>query len=188
VKAFLRIVAVSAVLVAPGVARAGETPNPGVTACIAQYTQLGAAGFVAKYGTGDAGKRACVQANGGTTVQQPVTKPVTQPGTNDLGTAVAAHLCAGESSEAGKRACIQAKLAQAQTILSSCSASAGASKSALEQCIKQAIGTKTPTQGNAEKAAMSACAAEAKALGYDAFQQKYGRGKDGLAACLRARR
>jgi hypothetical protein len=127
-----------------------------------------------------------VQANGGTTVQQPVTKPAT----NDLGKAVAAHLCAGESSEAGKRACIQAKLAQAQTILSSCSASAGASKSALEQCIKQAVGIKTGdntgNSGYAEKAAMTACAAETKALGYDAFQQKYGRGKDGLAACLRA--
>jgi hypothetical protein len=35
---------------------------------------------------------------------------------------------------------------------------------------------------------MTACAAEAKGLGYDAFQQKYGRGKDGLAACLRAHR
>jgi hypothetical protein len=179
VKALLRIVAVSAVLVAPGFARAGETPSPGVTVCIAQYTQLGATGFAAKYGTGDAGKRACVQANGGTT---------TQPGTNDLGKAIAAQLCARESSEAGKRTCIQAKLAQAQALLASCSASAGTSKSGLEQCLKQSLGIKPPTQGNTEKAALSACAAEAKALGYDAFQQKYGRGKDGLAACLRARR
>jgi hypothetical protein len=186
VKAFLRIMAVSAVLVVPGFARAGETPNPALTACVAQYVQLGAAGFTAKYGAGDAGKRACLQANGGTTVQ-----PVGQPGTSDLGNYIAAKLCTGESTDAGKRACIQAKLAQAKAILTSCTASAGGSKSAFEQCIKQALGVKTggtttTSSGSAEKAALTACATEAKALGYDAFQRKYGRGKDGLAACLRA--
>src|SRR3954469_88654 len=102
-------------LAAPGFARAADTPSPALTACMAQYQQLGAAGFAAKYGAGDAGKRACMQANGGTTTTQPVQTPKpAPPATSDLGKAIAGQLCARESSDAGKRSCMEAKLAQAK--------------------------------------------------------------------------
>jgi hypothetical protein len=185
-KILLLIVATSAALAAPGLARATETPSPAVAACYAQYQQLGATGFTAKYGTGDAGKKACLQANGGTTDAKPVTDDVTRT--------VVAYMCSSESSEAGKRACLQTKLAQAQALVAGCRSTAGTAKGAVELCIKQALGVAAKTKdntekaGNAEKAAKAACEAEVKTLGYDAFQQKYGRGKDGLAACLRTKR
>jgi hypothetical protein len=187
-----------AALVTAGFAQAGETPNPAVAACIAQYQQLGTAGFAAKYGVGDAGRGACLAANGGTTTQpakpvQPVqpAKPV-QPATSDLVKAILGRLCTNESSDAGKRSCMQTKVAQAQTILVACGPSLTTGKSAFEQCVKQAMGasvkTTTRPPNDPGKNARSACETEARAIGIDAFQVKYGKGVDGVAACLRAHR
>jgi hypothetical protein len=231
-KSLLLLLAASAALAAPGLARATETPNPAAAACYAQYQQLGAAGFAAKYGTGEAAVKACLQANGGTTTAK--TKPVetsnpaaaacyaqyrqlgatafaarygtgeagtkaclqanggtttAKPLTDDVTRTVVAYICSHESSEAGKRACLQTKLAQAQGLIARCRSTAGTAKGAFELCIKQALGAAAKTGANAETATRAAaCAAEVKALGYDAFQQKYGRGKDGVAACLRTKR
>jgi hypothetical protein len=173
-----------------------------VAACKAEYQQLGASGFAAKYGANEP-YRACIQAHGGT-------PPPPGPGNGekkpDLATGVAGALCAAEAKSLGKdgfqskygsgkdgySACLQAQAAKAQSILSTCQSSAGSDTKALEACLKQALGL-TSGGGDQKKQpdyatgiAGALCAAEAKSLGKDGFQSKYGTGKDGLSACVHA--
>jgi hypothetical protein len=186
----LLTVATVAALALPGVARAGETPNPALAACVAEYQQLGPAGFMAKYGAAETAKSACVRAKGGAVVQPVDSEPLkpVQPLTNEAMRAVLGKLCARESSETGKRACMQAKVAQAQAIIVSCRSILSV-KSAFEQCIKRTLGTTTGNKGESgERVAKKACEAEVRSLGYDAFQAKYGKGQAGLGACVRAKR
>jgi hypothetical protein len=172
-----------------------------VAACKAEYQQLGAAGFASKYGANEP-YRACIQAHGGT---PPPPGPGNGERKTDLATGIAGALCAAEAKSLGKdgfqskygngkdgySACLQAQAAHAQSILATCQGTAGSDTKALEACIKQALGL---TTGGDEKkqpdlaagVAGALCAAEAKSLGKDGFQSKYGNGKDGLSACLHA--
>jgi len=179
-------------------ADSGPLP-PAVAACKAEYQQLGPGGFAAKYGAGDAGLRACVQQHGGTK-QQP------QPTGSQVVGSVAYALCAADykqlgangfaakygSGDTGRKACLQAKAAQAQTILSQCQASAGADKTALERCIKNALGSPTGAAGGntggevVGTVAYALCAADYKQLGANGFAAKYGSGDAGKKACLQA--
>jgi hypothetical protein len=196
----MKVTLLAAIVVALGVpmlALASDTPSPAVAACKAEYQQLGQAAFASKYGAGEAGYRACVQAHGGTVPSQGDKKP-------DYAAGIASALCQAElkqsgadafaakygSGDAGKHACQQAQAAQAQAILSRCASS---DTKALEACIKQALGIPAgggdnPSGGDdaAARVAQALCYAEAKALGKDAFQAKYGTGKDGLVGCVHA--
>ena len=140
-----------------------------LAACKAEYQQLGASGFAAKYGTGETGLKACVRAHGGTV-------PTTPPASGGDSGAVAA--CKTEYQQLGA---------------SGFAAKYGANEP-YRACIQAHGGTPPPPgPGNGEKKpdlatgiAGALCAAEAKSLGKDGFQSKYGNGKDGLSACVHA--
>jgi hypothetical protein len=138
--------------------------------CKAEYLQLGADAFKAKYGADNA-SLACIRAHGGT----PPAPVTTTPSTNGPEAA-----CKAEYAQIGAAA-FQAKY--------------GANEP-LGACVKAHAGT---TQGSGDKPkasdtkargaasiAQALCSAEGQSLGRDAFQAKYGKGKDGLAACLKA--
>jgi hypothetical protein len=124
--------------------------NPAVAACKAEYQQLGATGFAAKYGQSDAGLKACVVAHGGTPPPPNGTEP---PKAGDPTRSVAQALCAAEARSLGKdgfqaqygsgkdglAACAKAQAAKAQSILAACKATAGSSESALKQCVLAAL-------------------------------------------------
>jgi hypothetical protein len=239
---FLALLAVSVALALPGLTLADETPNPALAACKAEYVQLGADGFAAKYGAHEA-FGACLAAHGGAATTAPTppqagpeaackaeylqlgaaafvskygagesfgaclrARGVTAAPGSDTGPAngIAARLCGVEYKQAGadafaakygigdaaKHACLQAKTPQAQAIVTQCKQD--------ETCIKAALGVTTGDANAPEKpkakphadgstsVAAALCAAEGKTLGKDAFQAKYGKGRDGFAACVKA--
>jgi hypothetical protein len=150
---------------------------PSVAACKAEYQQLGQAGFAAKYGAGEAGYKACVQAHGGTV-------PTPPPTNGDSGPVAA---CKAEYQQLGP---------------AGFAAKYGAGDAGGRACVQAHGGTPPPppTQGGGDHkpkpspdtanaatyVAQALCAAEAKSLGKDGFQSKYGTGKDGLSACVHA--
>jgi hypothetical protein len=165
-------------------------------ACKAEYLQVGSSAFLAKYGATEA-FGACLRAHGagGDTAK------------GDAGPAsgLAARLCELEyrqsgaaafaakygAGDAAKRACLQSKAAQARAIVAQCKND--------EACVKRALGITTGGDKPTTKApehkpaadpsaylAMALCLSEGKALGRDAFQAKYGKGKEALGACVKA--
>ena len=196
---FLVLCGMAAVLAMPAFAFADESPSPALAACRAEYQQLGATAFVAKYGTGDAGLHACLQAHGGT--QSGETGKTEGPAAG-----IAAQLCELEykkvgtiafatkygTGDAAKRACLQANAAQAQAIVASCKT---LGKDGFERCVKQALAPANgdakpkPKEGNGDVTgyvAQALCAAEASSLGRDAFVAKYGGGTEVFGACVKA--
>ncbi|HWX08651.1 MAG TPA: hypothetical protein VNY33_01625, partial [Gaiellaceae bacterium] len=111
----------------------------------------------------DSASLACIKAHGGT----PNTPPTTT---------------AGNAAEAG------CKSEYAQLGATAFQAKYGAN-APFSACLKAHAGT---TQGSGDKPKTSTsvvqalCSAEAQSLGRDAFQAKYGKGKDGLSACVKA--
>src|SRR5205823_6247679 len=110
-------------------------------ACRAEYVQLGAAAFLAKYGKEALG--ACVRAH----------TPATKPKTDSSGAAstVAGAPCTAEGQSLGKdafqakygqgkdglAACVKVALAKAQSIVAACKSST--SSDAFKQCILAAL-------------------------------------------------
>ena len=72
----LALLAACVALVLPGLSRADEPPSTAVAACKAEYMQLGAAGFIAKYGAGET-FGACLAAHGGSTTRPSLSVPKT---------------------------------------------------------------------------------------------------------------
>ncbi len=151
------------------------TTTPSATgpaaACEAEYKQLGADAFKAKYGADNA-SLACLRAHGGTPPPPPVT---TTPSTNGPEAA-----CKAEYAQLGADA-FQAKYGAKEPFGACVKAHAGTT---------QGSGDKPKTgdtkAGSATSIAQALCSAEGQSLGRDAFQAKYGQGKDGLAACVKA--
>jgi hypothetical protein len=143
-------------LAVPCVAVAGESPAPAVSACKAEYEQLGADKFAAKYGAGDAGIRACVAAHGGT-VAPPA--PVASGPEAE---------CKAEYLRIGADA-FKAKYGV----------------EAFGACVKARGGTLTPTKPVEPVGAEAACKAEYLKLGEAAFKEKYG-AREAFGACVKA--
>ncbi len=142
-----------------------------LAACEAEYKQLGADAFKAKYGSTEA-SLACIKAHGGTTNTPPTT---TTPSTNGPEAA-----CKAEYVSLGAVAFL-AKYGSKEPYGACVKAQAGTT---------QASGDKPTTGDTKARAAASVahalCSAEGQSLGRDGFQAKYGKGKDGLAACVKA--
>ena len=156
----LAVLVVAAALAVPALALADDAPSPAATACTAEYQQLGADAFKAKYGATEP-YGACLKANGGTTSTPPSTAP-TPTGPEAI--------CKAEYVRLGADA-FKAKYGASEGI--------GA-------CVRLHQGT---TQSSTvTTVARALCMAEAQSLGKDAFQAKYGKGKAGLEACLKAAR
>ena len=157
----LAVLVVAAALAVPALALADDAPSPAATACTAEYQQLGADAFKAKYGATEP-FGACLKANGGSTSTPPTTQ---QPPANGAEAA-----CKAEYLRLGADA-FKAKYGASEGI--------GA-------CVRLHQGT---TQGSTvTTVARALCMAEAQSLGKDAFQAKYGKGKAGLEACVKAAR
>src|SRR5439155_16825461 len=134
----------------PALSLADETPNPALAACKAEYLQLGAAGFLAKYGSGDTALRACVEAHGGTTPTAP-TAPTPPTGPEAL--CKAEYLRLGADGFAAKY---------------------GAD--ALRACMNAHGATDKAGGAAANSLAARLCELEFKQSGADAFAAKYGAG------------
>ncbi len=143
--------------------------NEPEAACKAEYARIGADAFKAKYGSTET-YGACIKAHGGTTTTPPATTP---PAANGPETA-----CKAEYAQLGADAF---KTKYGNEPFGACvKAHAGTA---------QHSGDKPKTDSTAHATAsiaLALCSAEAQSLGRDAFQAKYGKGKDGLAACVRA--
>lgn len=158
---FLALLAVSVALALPGLSLADETPNPALSACKAEYVQLGAAGFIAKYGTHEA-FGACLAAHGGGTTTAPAPP---QPGPEAA--------CKAEYLQLGAAAFISKY---------------GAGES-FGACLR-AHGVTTAPAGDAAPAngiAARLCEIEYKQSGAEAFAAKYGVGNAAKHACLQAK-
>ena len=144
--------------------------SPVVAACKAEYAQLGADAFKAKYGSEPLG--ACVRAHGGTS-----SSGNDQGGASD-NPAVAA--CKAEYTSLGADA-FKAKYGS----------------NPLGACVRAHGGTAPTTPPNqpnppssngddgASSVAGALCQSEAKALGKELFMQKYG-GREAMGACVQA--
>ena len=166
----LALLVVTAALTVPALALADGAPSPAATACTAEYQQLGADAFKAKYGATEP-YGACLKANGGSTSTSPTTQ---QPPAHG-----AAAACKAEYVRLGADA-FKAKYGATEGF--------GA-------CVRLHQGT---TQNSTDKGnklgdavttvARALCAAEGQSLGKDAFQAKWGTGTAGLEACVKAAR
>ena len=163
----LALLVVASALAAPSSAFADGAPNP-AAACKAEYVQLGADAFKAKYGATEP-YAACLAAHGGTTTKPPATKPTpAQPASGPEAACRAEYVQLGAAAFGAKYG----------------------TKEAFGACVK--AHTTTPKSGSAGSAGMAAsvaqalCTAEGRSLGKDAFRAKYGQGRDGLAACVKA--
>lgn len=145
------------VLAVPCAAVAGESPTPAVSACKAEYEQLGADRFAAKYGAGDAGIRACVAANGGTVATTPT--PVASGPEAE---------CKAEYLRIGAAAFLAKYGAEA-----------------FGACVKARGGTVTPPKPVAPSGPEAECRAEYLKLGADAFKARYG-AEEAFGACVKA--
>jgi len=161
VKATILAACAAIVLAVPALSFADAAPNPAADACKAEYVQIGADAFKAKYGATEP-YQACIRAHGGT-----VTTPTPPPPASGPEAA-----CKAEYVKLGADA-FKAKYAATEPF--------GA-------CVRaQSADRDTPTQPASAPAAETAktlCLAEAKALGKQTFVAKYG--KEKLGACVKA--
>jgi len=150
--------ALALLLVVPALA----DDSPSVAACKAEYQQLGQAGFAAKYGAGEAGYKACVQAHGGTAPTPPAQN-------GDSGPAAA---CKAEYQQLGA---------------SGFAAKYGAGEAGYKACFQAHGGTipTTPPASGGDSGAVAACKAEYQQLGASGFAAKYG-ANEPYRACIQA--
>jgi len=151
------------VLVVPAAA-AADVPPGAVAACQAEYAQLGADAFIAKYGPTEAWGHCYAQH---TTTTTPTT---TTPATSDNPAAAA---CKAEYVQLGPTA-FAAKYGAPETF---------------GNCVKAHTTTTPPpppttTTTSTDNPVVAACKAEYLKLGADAFAAKYG-GKEALGQCVR---
>ena len=156
---FLALLATSVALALPGLCLADETPNPALSACKAEYVQLGPAGFVAKYGATET-LGACLAAHGGSATTAPTS---TGP----------EAACKAEYLQLGAAAFV-AKYGTGETF--------GA-------CLKARNVTTAPSADTAPANGIAArlCELEYKQSGADSFAAKYGAGDAAKRACLLAK-
>ena len=156
---FLALLAASVALALPGLSLADETPNPALSACKAEYVQLGPAGFVAKYGVTET-LGACLAAHGGSATTAPTS---TGP----------EAACKAEYLQLGAAAFV-AKYGTGETF--------GA-------CLKAHSVVTTPSGDAAPANGIAArlCELEYKQSGADSFAAKYGAGDAAKRACLLAK-
>ena len=204
----LAVLVVAAALAVPALALADDAPSPAATACTAEYQQLGADAFKAKYGASEP-YAACLAAHGGTT-----TSPSTAP-TGPEAICKAEYLRLGADAFKAKygatepyAACLKANGGTTSTPPTTQQPPANGAEAACKAeylrlgadafkakygasegigaCVRLHQGT---TQSSTvTTVARALCMAEAQSLGKDAFQAKYGKGKAGLEACLKAAR
>jgi hypothetical protein len=166
---------VTAALVLPALALASDAPSPAAAACTAEYVQLGADAFKAKYGATEA-YSACLKAHGGATTPPPTTTAPAPSGPEAICKAEYARLGADAFKTKYGASEPYAACLKAHATGRNSTGSAGDTKN-----------TKSKTGGDAVATiAYALCTAEAQSLGKDAFQAKYGAGKDGFAACVKA--
>lgn len=149
-------------------------PSGPLAACIAEYKQIGADAFKAKYGATEPYGN-CLKAQGGTPPPGPPTTATT-PSTNGPEAA-----CKAEYVQLGADA-FKAKYGSTSASLACIKAHGGTTQNSGDKQPKTAD-TKARA---ATYLAQALCSAEGQSLGRDAFQAKYGKGKDGLAACVSA--
>jgi hypothetical protein len=163
---------VTAALAVPALALADDAPAPAATACTAEYVQLGADAFKAKYGATEP-YAACLKAHGITS-----TPPTTQkPPANGPEAA-----CKAEYMQLGADA-FKAKYGATDGIGACVKLHQGATQNSTD---KSKTDKSTKAGGTVSTIAQALCTAEGQSLGKDAFQAKYGAGKAGLAACVKA--
>ena len=159
---FLALLAASVALALPGLSLADETPIPALSACKAEYMQLGATGFVAKYGAHEA-FGACLVSKGGGGTTAPATP---QPGPEAA--------CKAEYLQLGPAAFVSKY---------------GAGES-LRACLRAhgvAIAAPSSDTATANGIAARLCEVEYRQSGADAFAAKYGVGEAAKHACLQAK-
>ena len=156
---FLALLATSVALALPGLCLADETPNPALSACKAEYVQLGPAGFVAKYGATET-LGACLAAHGGSATTAPTS---TGP----------EAACKAEYLQLGAAAFV-AKYDTGETF--------GACLEA-HSVVTTPSGDAAPANGIAARL----CELEYKQSGADSFAAKYGAGDAAKRACLLAK-
>ncbi len=215
---------VTAALAVPALALADDAPAPAATACTAEYAQLGADAFKAKYGATEP-YAACLKAHGGGTTTPPPTTPApTTSGpeaickaeyvqlgadafkakygaTEPYGACLKAHditstppttqkppangpeaACKAEYVQLGADA-FKAKYGATDGIGACVKLHQGATQNSTD---KSKTDKSTKGGGTVSTIAQALCTAEGQSLGKDAFQAKYGAGKAGLAACMKA--
>ena len=152
------------IVLAVPVAASADVPPAAVAACQAEYAQLGADAFVAKYGPTEPWGH-CYAAHTTTATTPPATTTTTA---TDSPTAAA---CKAEYLRLGADA-FAAKYGTPETFGS---------------CIKAHTTTPAPTTPpppTGDNPAVAACKAEYLKLGADAFAAKYG-GKEALGQCVK---
>jgi len=155
VKAAL-LVALTLALAIPAASLATDAPNPAAEACKAEYLQLGADAFKAKYGATEP-YQACISAHGGTTATPPTASGPEAACKAEYLKLGADAFKAKYGADEPYRACLKAQGA------------AGGD------------GTKP-----APSLAPRLCELEYKQIGADAFAAKYGSSDAGKRACLQA--
>jgi hypothetical protein len=151
------------------VAASADVPAPAVKACQAEYAQLGADAFVAKYGPTEPWGH-CYAQHTDTTTPAPPTEPTTATTTPPTPDSPAVAACKAEYLKLGADA-FAARYGSPETF--------GACVKAHTPAPTTTAPTTTP-----DSPAVAACKAEYVKLGADAFAAKYG-GKEALGQCVR---
>jgi hypothetical protein len=169
-KLFVLLV-VTAALALPVIALAADTPTPAATACQAEYLQIGADAFKAKYGATEA-YAACLAAHGQATTAHPTTTTTTPPPASGPEAA-----CKAEYLQIGADA-FKAKYGATET-LSACIRAHGGSTTT------HTTTASSPTAPPPATGPEAACKAEYLQIGADAFKARYG-ATEAFGACLKA--
>ncbi len=150
------------------------TPAPVPTGpegiCKAEYLQLGADAFKARYGASEP-YSTCLTQHGGSTAPPTTTAPAPPP----TGPEAA---CKAEYLQLGPTA-FKTKYGATETFGACVKAHATGTGDTKHTATKKPAGVTLTI-------AQALCSTEAKSIGRDAFQAKYGAGSSGLAACVKA--
>jgi len=162
------VVVVAAPLAAVAIAADGQSPSQAtVAACQAEYKQLGADAFTAKYGPSEPWGH-CYAANAGATTSATTTKDSTAPDNSPEAQCKAEYVALGPDA-------FKAKYGATETY-GKCVAAHGGKPAPTPPTT-----TTTPAPDNSPE---GQCKAEYAAIGPDAFKAKYG--AEPLAACVKA--
>lgn len=163
---------VVAALAVPVIALAADTPTPAATACQAEYLQIGADAFKAKYGATEP-YAACLAAHGQTTTTH-ATTTTTPPPPPATGPEAA---CKAEYLQIGADA-FKAKYGATETLSACISAHGGTTTT-------HTTTAESPTTPPPATGPEAACKAEYVQVGPDAFKAKYG-SAEAFGACVKA--
>jgi hypothetical protein len=200
-----RLTSVLALLAALTVTAAAvaDVPAPVVSACRAEYAQLGADAFAAKYGptepwghcyelhmttaatpTATTSDSPAVTACKAEYVQLGPTAFMAKYGTSEtLGNCVKAHTTTTSPPTTSDSPAVAACKAEYMRLGPTAFMAKYGTSETLGNCVKAHSSTTTPTTTTSDNPAVSACKAEYVKLGADAFGAKYG--KDALGQCVK---